>query len=273
MNEAGQATETPRERWVCLMFHDVLPATAAAGGGPERFATPLSSFELVLDVIREGGYAGCSLEVARRSAGPRVAITFDDGGHSQFEHAVPALRKRGMTATFFVTTDWVGRPGFVTWDELRQMAAWGMSIQSHTRSHPFLSELDEAALRAELTGSKAALDRELGQSTTELSLPGGDAPGRRLRRAFREAGYEVVAGSRWGVNRGRGQAAADRFVRRCTVRGDVTREAAARVIAGDPWLALRRHPREAVLASVRRALGPTRYARWRRGLLDAVEPA
>lgn len=259
------------DRWVALCYHDVLPATSAAGGGPERFAVPTPMFERMLDVIRDEGFRGCSLAEALRAPGTRrVAITFDDATRSQYEHAMPALRARGMTATVYAVPTWVGRPGYMSWDQLREIASWGMSVQSHSLSHPFLSECPRDALRTELGGSKAALDRELGQDTREIAFPGGDPPRRALREELAAAGYRVAVGTRWGLNvDGR----TDRgFIRRCTVRGDIQPEDARRVVRGDPWLALVNHPREAVLRTLRAALGPTRYARWRRRLLDAVLP-
>lgn len=262
------------DRWVSLMYHDVLPDTPATGGGPERFAVPLASFEATLDVIAEAGYLGCSLATALEEVGrPRVAITFDDGTRSNFDFALPALRARSMTATFFITTDWVGQPGFMTWSELRELKSLGMSVQSHTRSHPFLSELDEASLRSELAGSKAELDRQLDQDTTQIGLPGGDSPRRALRHLLADCGYDVVAGSKWGVNDDHSRVGGIRHVRRCTVRGRTPPTFARRVVSGDPWLALRRYPREATLAGIRSTLGAGRYSRWRRSFLDALAGA
>ena len=261
----GRAT-----RWVALMYHDVVPATSARGGGPERFSVPLSSFERMLDTIVEAGYAGCTMEAALERPGERrVAITFDDGTDGQFLHAAPALRARGMSATFFVTTDWIGTPGFMTWEQLRELVAAGMSVQSHTRSHPFLSELDEAGVLAELRGSKAELDARLGQDTTSISLPGGDAPRRRLRHVLDDAGYRYVAGSRWGLN---GDTAAG-YVRRCTMRSDTSTDMARRILDGDPWMYAKRALREETLGRLRSTLGAGRYARLRRRLLDSVQPA
>ncbi len=173
-----------------------------------------------------------------------------------------------MSATFFVTTNWVGKPGYVSWDGLREAKAAGMSIQSHTRSHPFLSELDAAQLRDELAGSRAILDEQLQQHTSTLALPGGDPPKGALRAQVSAAGYRIVATSRWGVNR---DSAGDgiRWINRCTIRGRMADERFARVAKGDPWIAMKRQVREAVLRALRNSLGPTRYARWRRQVLNA----
>jgi hypothetical protein len=131
--------------------------------------------------------------------------------------------------------------------------------------------LDATGVRRELVASKTTLDEALGQATTELGLPGGDAPRRGLRRLVTDAGYEVVAGSRWGVNHDDGESGgADRPLRRCTVRGHVDAATARRMIHGDPRMALARWPREVALARIRSTLGATRYARWRRRLLDVI---
>jgi hypothetical protein len=56
-------------------------------------------------------------------------------------------------------------------------------------------------------------------------------------------------------------------VRRCTVRGEPDQREFARLLGRDPWLFARRRARETVLGALRSALGPTRYARWRRQII------
>jgi peptidoglycan/xylan/chitin deacetylase (PgdA/CDA1 family) len=258
------------EAWPCLVYHDVLPSTTASGGGPERFAVSIEMFERMLDAILEAGRVGCSVaEALARPATPRVAITFDDAAAGVARLAIPALVARGMTATIYAVTDWVGRDGFMTWDQLRSAVDRGMSVQSHTRSHPFLSELGRSALRDELMRSKEALDRELRQDTVELAYPGGDSPRRAFRREIEAAGYRVRVGSRWGINTD--PLRAERDLRRCTARGAISVTEARRVVRGDPWLAASRVPVETVLRSIRATAGPSRYARWRRWALDRIQ--
>lgn len=257
------------DAWIALCYHDVQPTMPKGGGGPAHFTVPTASFELMLDTIAQNGALGCSLADAfANPARKRVAITFDDGNIGQYENAFPALLARGMTATFYVTTDWVGQPGFVTWEQLREMAAAGMSIQSHTCSHPFLSECNPGQLLIELQESKRMIDAELGQNTREIAFPGGDAPKRGLRYVLGVAGYEVAVGTRWGMNRdskaGRG------FIRRCTARGELEPGFAQRVIDADPWLGASWVAKEATLRRLRSTLGASRYARWRRAFLDVV---
>lgn len=255
-------------RWICLLYHDITEAPAATSGGPEHFAVSAAGFARQLGVIRSEGLVGCSIECASVQAAPCVAISFDDGTEGMYARAFPALLDRSMSATFFVTTSWIGSPGYMTWPQLREMKAAGMHIQSHTRTHPFLSELGREGLRDELRGSKEELDMRLGQDTDHVALPGGDAPRGACWREIADAGYRIVGTSRWGWNGARGEVPLR--VKRCTVRGEPDDEWFRRVLRGDRLLALRRHGRETLLATVRARMGPSRYARWRRRILDAL---
>lgn len=254
--------------WVCVMYHEVLEELPRRGGRSEYFAVSRTAFEEQLEWIGQFGFRGCTIgDSLSNPQAARIAITFDDGTIGQARYAFPALLARQMSATFFVVTDWVGRPGFASWDDLREMQAAGMEISSHTRTHPFLSELGDDDVLAELRDSRRELDDRLGQVTTLVSLPNGDWPRRGARRLIAEAGYRVVASSGWGRNPSR-PVAALRVVRRCTVRGRPDSAWFRKVLFADRWLAARRLTREAVLGALRSGVGPSRYSRWRRAMLS-----
>ena len=253
-------------RFVCLMYHQVLPHDPGANPG-DYFAVSRTMFGRHLDAIRAQGLDGVSLASALKSPlRPRVAISFDDGTIDHFEHALPELVARGMTATFFVTTTWVGQPGYASWEQLRMMRAAGMEVGSHTRTHPFLSEISREELMVELAQSRVEIEGQLGGATPALALPGGEFPSRDARDALLEAGYSVVATSRWGSNDDRDEAHV-RFVRRCTVHGRVPDAEFLKIVRGDAVLRWRRMAREILLGAARTAIGASRYARLRRRVL------
>ena len=260
---------SPRD-WVCLMYHDVSREATRPGGGREFFSVTRETFGRQLEAIRAMGATGCSIADAMTATRQKVvAISFDDGDLGQATNGFPTLVEHGMTATFFVTTGWIGTRGYASWDQLREMKAAGMSVQSHTHTHPFLSEMSRAQLSDELRRSRDVLDEQLAQTTTMLALPGGDAPRPEFRGLLAELGYEVVATSRWGVN-GRVGSRRPLYVKRCTVRGEPSDNLFRAIASGDRLLAAKKQSREAILAFIRRSLGPTRYARWRTRFLDAA---
>lgn len=121
-------------------------------------------------------------------SGPCVLLTFDDGGEDLYTHAFPILKRKGLTATFFVITSIVGRPGYLTWEQLREMQSAGMSVESHTVNHRNLTAMSEEQLNAELLESKKVIEEQLGRAPVVLSYPGG-AFDERVKKAARNAGY------------------------------------------------------------------------------------
>lgn len=248
--------------WIALTYHEVTTGVPADA----HFAVPRGRLAAQLDLARELGFAVTTMDDAARREDPRaVAFTFDDGDVTHWQHALPELADRGMRASFFVITDRVGTPGYVSWPHLREMSAAGMAIGSHTASHPFLSTLDARRLREELRRSKEALDDALGQDTTTLALPGGDEPSRACWPVVREAGFTLVATSRPGANGAWIVAPGGcRLIRRMTVRHGQPPSVFERQLRQDPRVVRVAQLKFSVLEGVRGALGRERYARWRR---------
>jgi len=254
-------------RWACLMYHEV-PADAASAG---YFAVPRDRLAAQLDAIRALGLSARSLEdVVARPTGGALALTFDDGHATHYWQVFPLLVERRFTATFFVTSSWVGTPGHVTWRDLREMAAAGMSIQSHTAGHPFLSELDTRQVERELSESKAAIESEIRRPCTSLALPGGDAPRGWRPADYARLGYRYVATSRWGPNSISPSSQAGELVRRYTVRRETGLDTLRRQALGAAPAYDLEGLRQAALHGLRSTLGASRYARWRQRVLKAL---
>ncbi len=109
-------TTTPR-LWV-LMYHRILPGGQAVAESeepgmfvtPETFARQLAWLRDTMPVVRLGDW------VAQAKSGepltPRAcAITFDDGWLDNYQHAFPALRSAGVSATIFVVSKLLGTAG------------------------------------------------------------------------------------------------------------------------------------------------------------------
>ena len=118
-----------------------------------------------------------------------VAITFDDGWLSQYVHAVPILQQMHFTATFFIITKQVGLGSmYMGVDELKTLQRDGMTLASHTRTHPDLEKVSDAQLRAEVVGSRQDLQQMLGVTPDLFAYPYG-AVNKRVEDAVVGAGY------------------------------------------------------------------------------------
>jgi peptidoglycan/xylan/chitin deacetylase (PgdA/CDA1 family) len=129
-----------------------------------------------------------------------IRISFDDGNLSDLELALPALRDRGLGATFFVVAGRVGTPGFLDEDGVRTLAAAGMGIGCHGMRHRPWQGLDERILRAELVDARRLLEDIVERPVTTVACPFGSYD-RRVLRMLRRCDYERVYTSDGGTTR------------------------------------------------------------------------
>jgi peptidoglycan/xylan/chitin deacetylase (PgdA/CDA1 family) len=129
-----------------------------------------------------------------------AAITFDDGYEETYTVAAPLLRRFGFRATVFVTPTEVGLPGFMTWDQLREVSRDGIAVGSHTLTHLYLPLARPEQVEQELAESKRILETQLGQPVHLLSYPiGGFTP--QVQAIARRHGYRAACTTNRGFTR------------------------------------------------------------------------
>jgi peptidoglycan/xylan/chitin deacetylase (PgdA/CDA1 family) len=225
------------------------------------------AFTEQLDWLADKGYRPLRLrDLATQQSGStrRVVITFDDGDISNLSVALPELLKRRMVAEFFVTADFIGRPGRLAPQDLRTLAEAGMSVQAHGCSHRYLDELSLAEVEHELSDGKYRLEAILDEPVTALALPGGRG-GERERVLALGMGYLDVLGSVPGRNRhwSRG-----RYLQRLAITRGLALANFARMVSGRGLLPTAMQARYHVLALTKRLLGNQRYEHFRTWMLD-----
>ena len=219
---AAQARSAARRpRVLCLMYHRVIPRAVWEGlRGAERiFSMPEDAFDAQMGWLRASGWsfvdAAAVAALARGEAAladRSVLVTLDDGCASVHARALPILQRHGAKAVAFVTTD----PESAIFresgegerrmsdDEIRELAAAGVTIGSHAVSHRPLSAMSDDEIRSELEDSKRTLERVTGRPVEDFAVPANWYDARVLRIA-RDAGYAAVYCSLPGtVRRGAG---------------------------------------------------------------------
>ncbi|NLO28338.1 MAG: polysaccharide deacetylase family protein [Actinobacteria bacterium] len=188
-----------------LMYHYVDEEPPPAGPYADGLTVRTPDFIKELEFLAANGHHTVTLaEVYLAMAGVRelpakpVALTFDDGGLDNYEVAFPLLKEYGFNATFFVITERIGMEGQMDWDHLREMVAAGMSVQSHTVSHPGLPGVSDARLRSELVESRSVVEEGVGEPGYALSYPSG-AYDERVIKAAQTAGYVMAVATDHGV--------------------------------------------------------------------------
>jgi peptidoglycan/xylan/chitin deacetylase (PgdA/CDA1 family) len=131
-----------------------------------------------------------ALERLAAGTAPRrsVAVTFDDAWADNHRNALGPLVEHAIPATLYVPSRLLGRPGYLTRSQLREMAAAGVTVGAHSRTHPDLRACGDAELDREVRGSRDDLEELLGTPVTSFAYPTGlqDA---RVREAVARAGF------------------------------------------------------------------------------------
>jgi peptidoglycan/xylan/chitin deacetylase (PgdA/CDA1 family) len=190
-----------------LMYHYLSTPPAGADIYRQDLSVTPANFARQLDRLQEAGYTTIHmtdllLHLNQGDPLPEkpVIITFDDGYRDNYLNAFPLLQERGMTATFFIVTDFIDeeRPEYLSWDMVREMYAAGMEIESHGRNHASLKGRDADYLVWQALGSLETIEYELGVRPRFISYPAGEFDQKTLE-IFQSAHYWAGLTTRQGA--------------------------------------------------------------------------
>jgi len=167
-----------------LSYHNFSPPET------NRLTVSQRAFGQQMEFLREKGYRVIPMDqffdfLEWKAAIPpkSVVLTIDDGWRSAYEIAFPILEQYGYPASLFIYTDMIasGKQA-LSWNLLKEMAAYGITAECHTRSHRNLTlpgkresfkEYFER-LEKELTDSREIIRNKLGREAKYLAYPFGD---------------------------------------------------------------------------------------------------
>jgi peptidoglycan/xylan/chitin deacetylase (PgdA/CDA1 family) len=202
-----------------LMYHKVNDLW------PNPTTVPTAVFAEQMELLGELGYVPVSLDAVRDHyldgeplPDGAVLITFDDGYRDNLEQALPVLRRHGFPAVLFAPIGFLddGRPlpheeslrllgvrnETLGWDELAELEAGGVRIESHGIGHRPLAELEPGEALREIALSKLRLEERLGREVDAFAYVKGSQAHYRPEHAslVQQAGYKLAFTSVSGAN-------------------------------------------------------------------------
>jgi peptidoglycan/xylan/chitin deacetylase (PgdA/CDA1 family) len=168
-----------------IMYHDVVEngkysASGFAGAGADLYKLDRQEFARHLEAIQTA------------IGGREVSLTFDDGGVSAYETVAGMLEQHSRRGHFFITTDWIGRPGFLNADQIRELDRRGHVVGSHSCSHPTrMARLSGDQMLEEWKRSTERLAEIVGHPVKVASVPGGYYS-RKVAEAAAQTGIEAL---------------------------------------------------------------------------------
>ncbi len=192
----GVRTGRPGQEPVPILMYHVIAAPPTGAPFPGLYVTP-GEFAAQMHALKRAGWTAVTLDEMAAywhqgislPAGKPVVVSFDNGYHSQYSQALPVLRALGWVGDENIQL--TGLPpsqGGLSESEVRGLLAAGWELDTQGTNHADLITLGAAALRAQVAGTRAILQRRYHVAVNWFCYPSGhyDAT---VVAAVRAAGY------------------------------------------------------------------------------------
>ncbi len=128
-----------------------------------------------------------------------LLLTIDDGFESFYKNAWPILKKRKIPFILFVSTREVGKYGYMTWEQIKEIDTSDIgTIGNHSHSHEYLIDWENNKVEDDLKNSIKIFQKELGYSPKIFSYPFGEYSS-SLKKIVSEMNFEFAFGQHSGV--------------------------------------------------------------------------
>lgn len=179
------------DRGICILAYHCIGYEKNNG-----LKVPAQQFKQQMKYIKNNGYVTLTLEqlyifmldnkpIPEKS----VVITFDDGYVDNYKYAYPILKEFNLKATIFAISKNIDkRKGYMTSNQLRELQANGIDIQSHTLDHEELTTFSYEKQLTILKESKISLENILDKKVNYIAYPYAKYNANTIKAA-KDAGY------------------------------------------------------------------------------------
>jgi len=105
----------------------------------------------------------------------KILITIDDAFSSFYEVAWPYLKKEEIPFILFVSTEAVGKNGYMTWDQIEELEKeTNVYIGNHSHTHKYLVDLKNEDFINDIDTASSIFNKKLGYNPIFFSYPFGE---------------------------------------------------------------------------------------------------
>ena len=160
-------------------------------------------FEKHIQVIKDKNYQFENPEEFKKKFNfpkdkKKILITIDDAFLSFYENAWPFLKKNKIPFILFVSTEPVGKKGYMTWDQIKEVEKEKFAyIGNHSHSHEYLINLSFSEFKNDINKSINIFKSQLGYNPVFYSHPFGEYSQKQIK--FLRENFEFAFGQHSGV--------------------------------------------------------------------------
>ena len=127
-----------------------------------------------------------------------ILLTVDDAFKSFYEVAWPYLKKNKIPFILFVSTEPVGKKGYMTWDQIREIKNEGFAlIGHHSHSHEYLVDKKSEEFITDIEIANKIFLKEIGYIPKLFSYPFGEYS--KFMRDYISQNFDFAFGQHSGV--------------------------------------------------------------------------
>ena len=105
----------------------------------------------------------------------KILITIDDAFSSFYENAWPYLKKEKIPFILFVSTEAVGKKGYMNWEQIKELEQNNIAyIGNHSHTHDYLVDLKNNDFINDINTSSRIFIKKLGYNPIFFSYPFGE---------------------------------------------------------------------------------------------------
>ena len=128
----------------------------------------------------------------------KILITIDDGFQSFYLEAWPYLKKNKIPFVLFISTEPVGKRGYMTWDQIREIESEEFAfIGHHSHTHKYLIDETNKQFVLDIEKANKIFFKELGYIPNLFSYPFGEYS--KFMRDYISKNFKFAFGQHSGV--------------------------------------------------------------------------
>ena len=177
---ADAQTIIDRKQVPILCYHQVRDWKSTDSKRARDYIVPVAAFRAQMKILADSGYQTILPDqlynyLAYGDPLPEkpVMLTFDDADLDQYTVAYPEMKKYGFKGVFFIMTVALGKPRYMSKDQLKELSDQGHILGSHTWDHKNVKKYEAADWPIQIDKPSKLLESISGKPVEYFAYPFG----------------------------------------------------------------------------------------------------
>lgn len=177
---ADAGTIFARPQIPVLCYHHIRPIRAAESVNMKSYSVSPEAFAEQMKTLADSGYHTILpdqlysyLAFGKPLPSLPIMLTFDDTDQEQFTIGAAEMNKYNFKGVYFIMTIAIGRPRYMSKEQLKQLADEGHFVQGHTWDHHMVTKYAAEDWDKQLTEANKKLEGITGKKINYFAYPFG----------------------------------------------------------------------------------------------------